>query len=1133
MPEHPLSRRTFVAAAGAAGTVLALGAPGTASAAAPALSPGAAPASRYSPARFTDPPRDSRPAVYWYWNGTVTPELVDTQLADLRSKGMFEVIVFPFDNAEMQPVFFTEAWFDIVEHVLRVAERTGMRVWIFNDDHFPSGRAGEYIVKGGTVGSRTYEPRPDLRLKALWRSTTVVEGPVRTDLLSTTGVGTDTGRLVADAAVLGGSAVLRAGAGWSDVTVTASAKADHDGAALVVRADADGSSGYAVEFDRTGVVTVSRLDGGVATRLTTSTRTDGFNSTKFHTLVVKASGSALSVTLDGKDKGTVTDSAYGTGSTGVRATGTQRSLWDSLTVTDASGTSLYTQDFSDPSSPGDFPDRPSVAGTPVAAVARPAGATGTAPLTELTSELRSGKGWEVPAGRWQIDVFGGTPLIDDSQGYSRSYVDLLADEPVELLLDIVPGEYHRRFGRYFGTVVPGFWDDEPFFASAEAHFRRLPWSPALEDALRAVGTEPGLAYAGAFDDLGRTGRIERGRYWQAVSDRFAAAFEKQARWYEKRNTVLITNPLYDETSPSKRIWSTGDLHKVNQWAQIPGGDVITAEYVAGGSTMTPRNPASSGHQMGRERVLMEAFGNMGWAVAPDFVRALLGAHATRGVNLTVLHALWTDETRVFFPPPFGPRSPWWWAMEPIADWIGRVMELARGTSAARTALVQPQRAAEQWTGTDRQGEMDGAFNAAARALEQAQVDFDLVHEGALSGDKGLLAHGSVRDGRLVVGAARYDLAVLPLTPAIDAATVRRLAEFVRAGGTVVAVGELPLEDANGRDRALQRAFGGLFGDGVPSRRRSGAGEAVRVADTGGLRAAAHAAGVAAAVLEPAAPALRVLRTVRGKDTAFLVNNESGETVETVAALPVTGVPELWDPATGTARPAPVYRVDRRGRDEAGVRLPLRLAPYETVGVVLRHGTASGPHLTEAALPVESVTRHGRELRVTAVADAPGRYALAGTDGSHGYRGTVVVTDPLTPLPLDGDWTLRLAREGAEPVTRPLGSWSDLEPLFSGSGTYSTVFTLDGATLRDRGFRLALGAVREVASVTLNGTELPPLLWSPYTADVTGLLRPGRNTLAVKVSNTLSNERNKPIPSGLLGPVALRPYRRATAVLPRV
>ncbi|MDT0611049.1 glycosylhydrolase-like jelly roll fold domain-containing protein [Streptomyces lancefieldiae] len=1136
MPDSDLTRRRFVVAAGAAGgAAFAVGLPGTGAATAQAADAGAEAArtSGYTPEDFADPRRDSRPTVYWYWNGTVTPALVETQMADLRSKGMYEVVLFPFDNAEMRPVFFSEEWFAVVGHVLRVAERTGMRVWIFNDDHFPSGRAGEYIVNGGTVGSRTYEPRPDLRLKALWRSTTVVEGPASVDLTATTGVGVDTGRLVADADVLGGAAVLSRGARWTDCTVTGSAKAEHGAAGLVVRASRTGTDGYAVEFDQTGVVTVLRLtDGAAPAELARSSRTDGFNRTKYHTLVVTVRGDSIGVTLDGKDKGTVTDARHTTGSVGVRAVDGQRALWENLTVTGADGTTLYEEPFDAAAVAGDFPARPRPEGTasPAAAAARPVGATGTERLVELTADLRAGRPWQVPAGRWQIDVFGGSALIDDSQGYSRGYVDLLDDEPVDLFLDMIPGEYHRRFARYFGNVIPGFWDDEPYFASAEAHFKRLPWSPALQDALRAVGVEPGTAYACAFDDLGRDGRIARGRYWQAVSDRFAAYFQKQSRWYGKRDVALVTNPLYDETSPSKRIASTGDLHKVHQWAQVPGGDIITAEYAAGEPTMIPRNPVSVAHQMGRERALLEAFGNMGWQVAPDFARALVGANAARGINLTVLHALWTDETRVYFPPPFGPRAPWWWAMEPLADWIGRVMEVARGTSAARTALVQPQRAAEQWRGTARQGAVDSALSDAAYALEAAQVDFDLVHDGALSGDGGLLAHATTRGGRLTVGAARYDLAVLPLTPTLDAAVVRTLTAFVRGGGTVVAVGELPRDEANGGDRALERALSALFGDQVPGSRRTGAGTAVRVADASGLREAAHAAGVAAAVLEPAADAVRVLRTTRGKDIAFLVNNESGQAVETVAALPARGVPELWDPATGLARPAPVHR-QGRGRD--GLRVPLSLRPYETLAVVVRSSTRPRAHLTDAALPVESVTARGKALHVTAVADAPGSYPLKGTDDRHSYRGTVEVTDPLHAIGLGGDWTLTLDRDGAESVTRPLGSWTDLAPEFSGSGTYTITLDLDRDTLRGRGFRLDLGVVREVAAVTVNGTELPPLLWSPYTADVTDVLRAGSNTIAVRVSNTLSNERRKPLPSGLLGPVTLRPYRRVTAVLERV
>ncbi|MET8483281.1 glycosylhydrolase-like jelly roll fold domain-containing protein [Streptomyces tendae] len=1131
MPEHPLSRRRFVAAAGATGALVAVGLPDAAHAAGPPADPARHERDAWSARHFADPRHDSRPTVYWYWNGPVTPELVDRQLADLRSKGMYEVILFSFDNAEMSPVFFTEEWFDIVGHVLRTAERTGMRVWLFNDDHFPSGRAGEFIVKGGQVGTRTYAPRPELRLKALARSTTVVRGPASIDLRHSTGLGVDAGRLVADAAVLDGAAVLRDSTGWGECTVTGSAKAEHGAAGLLVRASADGRTGYAVAFDQTGVVTVERLtDGAEPVELLRSTRTDGFNKTKFHTIRVALRADGLSVTLDGKDKGTLEDLTERTGGVGVRAVGDQRAVWESLTVEAADGTSLYTGSFDRSAAAGDFPERalPAAGFTVAAAAARPTAATAATDVVDLTDRLTGGHTWQVPAGEWQVDLFGGVLLADDSQGYSRSYVDLLDDEPVELFLDIVPGEYHRRFGRYFGTVVPGFWDDEPFFASAEAHFKRLPWSPALDRALRTVGVTPGTAYAAAFDDLGRSGRIARGNYWKAVSDRFATAFRKQAQWYEERGVALITNPLYDETAPAKRIASTGDLHKVNQWAQVPGGDIITAEYVAGEPTMIPRNPVSVAHQMGRERALLEMFGNMGWQVTPGFVHATVGAQAARGINLTVLHALWTDESRVYFPPPFGPRAPWWWAMRPLAEWIGRVMEAGRGTSAARTALLQPQRAAEQWTGTDRQQDVDSPLAEAAYALERAQVDFDLLHEGALTRDPALLAHAEVRKGRLAVGAAAYDLVVIPRTPVLDADVLRVLREFVRAGGTVIAVGALDTEEADGGDRTLAHALSDLFGDRVPARRSLGRGHAVRVADTGALGAAAVEAGTAAAVLDPAQDAVRVLRVRRGPDTVFLINNESGAPVRTVAAFPATGLPETWDPATGTGGPAPVYRATKDG-----VRVPLELEPYRTAVVVVRGDRRDRPHLTESTVPVRSVERHGQVLRATVEASAPGTHRLAGADGGHRYHGTVRIDDPLAPLPVDGDWTLTLEREGAEPVTGPLGSWTEHDELFSGSGTYTTDIDVDAARLHGRRVLLDLGDVRDVAEVSVNGTALPPLLWAPFVADVTGHLGAGRNTLRVRVANTLSNERKKPLPSGLLGPVTLRFRRRTTVELRRV
>ena len=89
--------------------------------------------------------------------------------------------------------------------------------------------------------------------------------------------------------------------------------------------------------------------------------------------------------------------------------------------------------------------------------------------------------------------------------------------------------------------------------------------------------------------------------------------------------------------------------------------------------------------------------------------------------------------------------------------------------------------------------------------------------------------------------------------------------------------------------------------------------------------------------------------------------------------------------------------------------------------------------------------------------------------------------------------------------------------------YETTLRLTEDQLADRRLLLDLGDVGDLAEVTIDGEELPRLLWSPYVVDATEALRAGDNAVEVRVTNTLQNRRtNKPLPSGLLGPVTLRP-----------
>src|SRR4051812_21224379 len=934
----------------------------------------------FDPAAFADPPKDSRPTVLWFWNGTVTDDLIDRQLADLRERGVHNAVIFPFQTSALKPAFLSDGWFDVVGHALAEAKATGMRVWLFNDDYFPSGRAAGVVVNGGTIGGRTYEPHPELTAQTLSRHQRTVTGPA-TVSLADSGLDVTGGRLIVDAASLQGVRVLRQGGDWGDYTITAHRRSEDGAAGIVVRAK-DENNGYLVDTDRDGSVIVYRQVAGAFEQLAASQAIPGFDANAEHEISVDVRGDTITTAVDGTRRSSVTDATYATGTVGVRAVATQRSSYDDLQVSAPDGTTLYRQTFDGAVALKDF--RPHPGAAPVGASARPAGSADGSGLVDLTEPATAGRNWQGPAGTWILDTFtaaraGGT------------YLDLMSDDAVARFMDAVPGEYYRRFPDAFGTVIRGFWDDEPTLTGT-------PWSPSLPEALKTLGTSPGLALTGVFDDLGRTGRTLRGDYWRAVSDRFAEAYyHRQATWMDRHKVGYISNPLHDEFGPAGQLDVSGNILKDNQWAQVPGTDVVFDQYAQGGRTMLPRWPASVAHQNGQRQVLLENFGAMGWWITPDFMRSLIGAFAVRGISLDVYHAMWTDPSNVVYPPPFQTDNPWWHDAGQLTAWTGRLMQIAAGRARAETALIDPSSAAAAWQHTPQAAGIDTAFTAANDALEDAQVDFDLLDEGALSGDPAVRTPARVRGGALQVGAQRYRLAVLPQTPTLALAAVRTLTGFVRSGGTLVAVGTLPTEETDGHDAELRSALGALFG-AQPSRHEYGAGQAIRISDTGGLGGATG--DVAAAALTPREPHVRVLRLYRGGDVAFMINNESGAPVRTSARLPVAGTPQVWDPRTGGTATAPQFE-----NDGHATTVPLRLDPYETSIVMFRRGAPPVAHLVDGGdrdgLEPGALKTSGNTVTAGFTATAPGVHPLVATAGGPPLPRARPGGDPPGPPPPGG------------------------------------------------------------------------------------------------------------------------------------
>ncbi|MDO8211072.1 glycosyl hydrolase [Conexibacter sp. CPCC 206217] len=1128
-------------------------------------------AQAFDTARFAQPRSDSRPSVLWFWNGTVTPQLIDDQLAELRAQGVDEVLVFPFDTANLRPKFFTEEWFALIGHTLREAQRTGMHLWLFNDDIFPSGRGAGIVVNGGRLGGRTYEPHPELRMQgAAAAGSTVVEGGRAIDVrqLLATGLSVSDGRLVVDASSRAGVTLLRDGADWQDYDLTTTVRIESGTAGTMVRSP-DDRNGYLVDLASDGGIDVWRQVDGSFSLLHDGGTLAGFDPAAEHEVRVRLRGDELTASLDGDVVATVHDATFPRGRVGVRAVATQRSLRDDLRVTAADGSTLLDERFDDESALGRFQlDAP--VDRLAALAARPADgprANDPSAVVDLTDLARDGRSWNAPVGRWRIDTFLVQRLIDDSN-FRRYYLDTLDEEAVGRFLDVVVGEYHRRFPWAFGTVLRGFADDEPFIPSADAHFNATPWSPTMERALRKHGTSPAQALSAlqSGSGFGRDGQRVQGRFWRTVSDRFTEAYYKQQhRYMEDLGVSYISNPLWDEYGPAEQIRSTGNLNAASQWAQIPGTDVVFDHFQRGYQRLLPRWAASAAHQLGLPRVYNESMGAFGWQVTPGDTRDVAGAFAARGVNFTLLHAAFSDQSNIFYPPPYNGANPWWRLTRPLNDWIGRVMELGRNEAFAPTALLQPQRAAEAGQGTPDADAIDSAFTLTAHALEDEQVDFDLLDEGALTDDPVLRAHAVVRRGALEVGRMRYGAVVLPQTPQLSLEAARTLERFVRDGGTLIAAGPLPQQEVDGRDAELGRVWGRLAsasggrgddrGRGDDERRGggdAGRGALVQLGDASGAGKAAADRGYAAATLAPASDSVRVLRLRDGRRTGFMVVNEGRTTVTTSARFALRGAPTLWDPATGAVTPATTYRDDADGTE-----IPLSLEPHEVIGVtfdttragddrraqVARRGGHGGhgesgkgdPHAVAVSpgATVERIDAGRRGPQATVVATRPGSLTVVARDDARAYRGGTTVTDPLTPIAIGGDWQLQIPTSVPIAANRPLGSWTDLAASYSGSATYTRSLQLTRAQLAGREWTLDLGDVRTAAEVTINGRPLSqPLLWAPFVADVGDLLRTGTNTIVVRVTNTGANGHGDARASGLLGPVRLLPQRRLTVPLER-
>ena len=377
---------------------------------------------------------------------------------------------------------------------------------------------------------------------------------------------------------------------------------------------------------------------------------------------------------------------------------------------------------------------------------------------------------------------------------AAEYPSVIERGTAERFLALTHGAYAKAFPEAMGKTVRFAFTDEP--AIPYGMCDNLRWCADFAEVFKSRKGYDIVPHVPALiaDPDGEDESLVRYRldYNEVLSALLRERFLLPVRDWCRTHGMLSGGHLNGEDEPEMSAFYTyGSLMESLRTLDVPGVDVIWRQlFPADGPAAAKTNPfpryaGSAAHLNGGRYALSETFGIFGNSVTPDQMKWLVDCQFVRGVNLFVFAYYAMDNGGAWmtlFEPHSGPVSPLW-EMESafFRDTARTAALLSQGRPGAETALFYDTRAF--WSGR-REAKLAAELQRTfAGGLERLGCDFDFVDDASL-------ADAKVEDGRLAVGAMRYRAVVLPTSKRMGDAARAKLEAFRRAGGTVVADGDL-------------------------------------------------------------------------------------------------------------------------------------------------------------------------------------------------------------------------------------------------------------------------------------------------------------------------------------------------------
>ncbi|HEX2963734.1 MAG TPA: glycosyl hydrolase [Ignavibacteriales bacterium] len=643
-------------------------------------------------------------------------------------------------------------------------------------------------------------------------------------------------------------------------------------------------------------------------------------------------------------------------------------------------------------------------------------------LIDLTPNLSFNKviPWEAPAGKWKLLYF-----LEKEVPY---YIDALNPESTNRFIELTHDRYKNAVGKDFGTIVPGFYTDEPAMHYYQVGVDNyvVPWSSQMFKIFRQRRGYDLRPYLPAlYVNMGEVTSKIRYDFWRTLSEQYTDSYYRRLREWCDENGVIFTGHVLFEEWLRLQARCEGNIFKHLKQMHITGVDHL---YPKIGTEKEPdqhvalKLASSAAHHYGSTRLLCESMGGAYWDCTLERMKWIANWEYVLGVNLFNNHGYHYSiegERKRDWPPSQFYHHTWWNNYGEFTTYMSRLGHvLSGGRHVAKVLVLYPLNSI--WTNYVPQKRnnvsktIEDNFNFLTDSLLRLHYDYDYVDEDVLIGSK-------VAKDKIKIADEEYSLLILPPLTHIKKDTFQVIKKFVENGGRVIADTILPFEfleaEGDGAAGEMKELFGvnpkDLFGQfkegqefrGLKSKKNvylyggKGRTKAERREDLGKLLNKTLVPDVVIDNEE----VFYLHRVKDGYDIYFIVNTGQKEIGQVEISFEKTGSPELWDPASGEIKPLCVYQI-KNGRTVVN----LHFSESQSHIVIIRNSVKK-PFIQETNLVVESFD--GK--KITGYLENSDKEAFAKVETNSGVkRLKAAQLKPLAPIRLGRTYNFDIKEDNA-------------------------------------------------------------------------------------------------------------------------